>query len=647
MTTACHQGGGSVATDPDQVRIALVGSPNAGKTSVFNQLTGLRARTGNYPGVTVSRYVGTGRFACEEHGVHKYTVEDLPGAYSLHPVSPDEQVVADLLAGKLDGVTPPDALAVVVDVTVLERSLSLVAQVLTLDRPTMVILTMTDEMAARGGYLDIDRFAAALGVPVVGVIGSRGKGFEPLRALLASPQSWPRIPVPPPRDDAEFNSWIASLLEAGRYRLPEPDRRSARIDRVLLHPVFGSLTFVAVMFLLFQVIFTFAAPLQDLIEQFFGWLGPAVGDSIPNATLSGLFSGGIVGGVGAVLVFIPQIVLLFLLIALLENIGYMARAAFLVDRIMATTGLEGRAFVAMLSSVACAVPGIMATRTLPSSRDRIATTMAAPLMTCSARLPVYILLIGLLVDSEARVGPLSVQGLVMFGLYLLGGASAMFTAWLFKSVLLGGDMLPFYMEMPPYRFPSAKSVALAMWDSAKAFLRKAGTIILATSILLWFLLNLPPRTGEVAGMDASAAAAHVVENSYAAALGKFIEPLFAPLGFDWRICVGLIGALAAREVFVATMGQIFAAGDPESPLDAVQTAVYTSGPHQGELLFTAPTTVSLLVFFVYALLCMSTVATIRRETNSWRWPVVAWGYMFALAWVAAFIAFHVANWLTG
>ncbi|WP_326545683.1 ferrous iron transporter B [Mycolicibacterium sp. ND9-15] len=646
MTAACHQDSGTVA-DSDQVRIALVGSPNAGKTSVFNHLTGLRARTGNYPGVTVARYLGTGRFRCEEHGVHKFTVEDLPGAYSLHPVSPDEKVVADVLHGRLPGITAPDAMAVVVDVTVLERSLSLVAQVLALGKPTMVILTMTDELAARGGHLDVDRFAAALGIPVVGVIGSRGKGFEPLRALLASPHNWGRAPIPPPRDDAEFNSWVASVLHAGRYRLPEPDRRSAHIDRVLLHPVFGSLIFVAVMFLLFQVIFTVAAPLQDLIEQFFSWLGPVAGDVIPNATLSGLVSGGIIGGVGAVLVFIPQIMLMFLLIALLENVGYMARAAFLVDRIMATTGLEGRAFVAMLSSVACAVPGIMATRTLPSSRDRIATSMAAPLMTCSARLPVYILLIGLLVDADARVGPLSVQGLAMFGLYVLGGASAMFTAWLFKSVVLGGDLLPFYMEMPPYRFPSIKSVVLTMWDSAKAFLRKAGTIILATSIVLWLLLNLPLRTAEIAGMDSSAAAAFVVDNSYAAALGKFIEPLFAPLGFDWRICVGLIGAIAAREVFVATMGQIFAAADPESPTDAVQTAVFMSGPHQGELLFTVPTTVALLVFFVYALLCMSTVATIRRETNSWKWPVVAWTYMFVLAWVAALLARHITIWLTG
>ncbi|MGE2715132.1 ferrous iron transporter B [Mycolicibacterium litorale] len=647
MTAPCHHGGGAVSVDPDQVRIALVGSPNAGKTSVFNQLTGMRARTGNYPGVTVTRSVGTGRYRCRHHGVHKFTVEDLPGAYSLHPVSPDEKVVADLLHGELPGIPAPDAVAVVVDVTVLERSLSLVAQVLALGKPTMVVLTMTDELNARGGHLGIDRFSAALGIPVVGVIASRGKGFEPLRALLSAPHSWARTPIPPPRDDAEFNGWVASVLAAGEYRAPEPDRRSARIDRILLHPLYGSLVFVAVMFLLFQMIFTVAAPLQELIEVFFGWLGPLVGDAIPNASVAGLVSSGIIGGVGSVLVFIPQIVLLFLLIALLENIGYMARAAFLVDRIMATTGLEGRAFVAMLSSVACAVPGIMATRTLPSSRDRIATTMAAPLMPCSARLPVYILLIGMLVDPDSRWGPLSVQGLAMLGLYVLGGASAMFTAWVFKSMVLGGDLLPFYMEMPPYRFPSAKSVLLAMWDSAKAFLRKAGTIILATSIALWFLLNLPPRTDEIAGMDPAAATAYVVDNSYAASLGKFVEPLFAPLGFDWRICVGLIGALAAREVFVATMGQIFAAGDPESPADAVRTAVFTSGPHQGELLFTAPTTVALLVFFVYALLCMSTVATIRRETNSWKWPAVALGYMFVLAWLVAFVARYVTIWLTG
>ncbi len=642
---ACHSTG-RVDAPEGQRRIALVGSPNSGKTSVFNHLTGMRARTGNYPGVTVTRSIGTGKHTCPHCGTVKFTVEDLPGAYSLHPVSPDEQVVYDLLNGDLPGVSPPDALAVVVDVTVLERSLSLVAQVLAVSRPTMVILTMTDELAGRGGHIDVEALSTALGVPVVGVVASRGKGFAPLRERLAAPDSWPRVPIPPPRDDAEFNSWSASILAAAKYRAPEADARSARIDRVLLHPIVGSLFFLAVMFSFFQVIFTVAAPLQDLIEQFFGLLAGWVHEYIPNPTIAGLLGDGVIGGVGAVLVFIPQITLMFLLISLLEQIGYMARAAFLVDRIMATTGLEGRAFVAMLSSVACAVPGIMATRTLPSSRDRIATTMAAPLMTCSARLPVYILLIALLVDPAKRWGPVGAQGLVMFGLYLLGGVASMTTAWLFKKRILGGDMLPFYMELPPYRFPSGKSVLLSMWDSAKAFLRKAGTIILGTSVVLWFLLNLPPRTGEIAKMDAATGAAHVLDHSFAAAIGRFIQPIFGPLGFDWRICVGLIGAMAAREVFVATMGQIFAAGDPANPGDAIRSAVWIDGPHRGELLFTAPTIAALLVFFAFALLCMSTVATIRRETNSWRWPAVAWVYMFALAWIGALVARYVMLWLT-
>lgn len=646
MTTAGSTTDDGLQSPPEHHRIALVGSPNAGKTSVFNQLTGMRFRTGNYPGVTVTRSVGTGRYTDGDQTV-KYTVEDLPGAYSLHPVSPDEQVVYDLLHGKLDGIAPPEALAVVVDATVLERSLSLVAQVLALGRATMVILTMTDELSARGGNIDVDGLSTALGVPVVGVVASRGKGFEPLRKLMADPTQWSRVPIPPPRDDKEFNAWISSVLTAAKYRAPEADQRSARIDRVLLHPVWGTLFFVVVMFAIFQVIFTVAAPFQDLIEQFFVWLSELVASSIPNETIAGLLGGGVIGGVGAVLVFIPQIVLMFLLIALLEQLGYMARAAFLVDKIMATTGLEGRAFVAMLSSVACAVPGIMATRTLPSSRDRIATSMAAPLMTCSARLPVYILLIGLLVPADAAWGPIGMQGLALFGLYILGGIAAMTTAWIFKKGILGGDMLPFYMELPPYRFPSAKSVLLTMWDSAKAFLRKAGTIILVASVVLWFLLNLPPRLAEIAGMDDADAAAYVVDNSFAASIGKFIQPIFDPLGFDWRICVGLIGAIAAREVFVATMGQIFAAGDPEDPTDAVRTAVWTSGPDQGQLLFTAPTIVSLLIFFAFALLCISTVATIRRETNSWRWPLIAWVYMFALAWVAAFVGRYVTMWITG
>lgn len=643
MTASCHDESTSTVP-PELSRIALIGSPNAGKTSVFNQLTGMRARTGNYPGVTVSRRVGT---ALIRHDGQTATVviEDLPGCYSLSPVSPDEQVVTDVLEGNLAGISPPQALAVVVDATVLERSLSLVAEVLALGKPSLLIVTMTDELAARGGSLDTSRLATALGIPTVGVIGSRGKGFEPLRALLANPETWAKTPVPPPQDGPEYRSWVASILAASHYRRPEPDGRSARIDRVLLHPLWGSLAFIVVMFAFFQTIFTVAAPAQDVIKDGFDWLGTLVDDHVHNTVIAGLIGHGVIGGVGAVLVFIPQIVLMFLLISLMENIGYMTRAAFLIDRIMAITGLDGRSFVAMLSSLACAVPGIMATRTLPSAKDRIATCMAAPLMTCSARLPVYILLIGLLVKPESTVGPFSLQGVTLFGMYMLGGISAMLSAWIFKSVVLGGDLLPFYMEMPPYRFPAIKSVLMNMWDSAKVFLRKAGTIILGTSVVLWFLLNLPGRAAETAGMDADAANAYVVEHSFAAGLGKILEPIFSPLGFDWRICVALIGAMAAREVFVATLGQIFATGESGDLTTTAHSAVFTSGPHQGQLLFTAPTIIALLIFFAYALLCMSTVATIRRETNSWRWPLTAWAYLFCLAWVAAFAARHLAMWL--
>lgn len=642
-STACHSSGKPVEPGPGLTRIALIGSPNAGKTSVYNQLTGMRARTGNYPGVTVTRSVGTGHHRPRGGPAVEFTVEDLPGAYSLHPVSPDEQIVADVLNGKVAGIEAPGALAIVVDVTVLERSMSLVAQVLAIGSPTMIILTMIDELSARGGHIDIAAFAEAIGVPVVGVVGSRGKGFGAVRELMAEPQNWPIVPIAPPRDDDEFNAWATSVLDAARYRIPEPDARSAKIDKLLLHPIFGTLMFFVVMFLFFQVIFTVAAPLQDLVETGIGRLGAQAGALIPNTMLSGLVANGIIGGVGAVLVFIPQIVLMFLLIAIMENVGYMSRAAFLVDRIMALTGLEGRAFVAMLSSVACAVPGIMATRTMPSSRDRIATAMAAPLMTCSARLPVYILLIGLLVDSSSRVGPFSMQGTAMFGMYVLGGVSAMVAAWVFKSRVLGGELLPFYMEMPPYRFPAVKSVLFTLWDATRAFLRRAGTIILSTSIVLWFLLNLPTRTAEIAGMSEEDATAYVLDHSIAASLGKLLQPIFDPLGFDWRIVVGLIGAMAAREVFVSTMGQIFAAADPEDPSGMLQAAVWPSGEH----LFTTATTVALLIFFAYALLCMSTVATIRRETNSWRWPIVAWTYMMVLAWLAAFAARHLTLALTG
>jgi ferrous iron transport protein B len=399
------------------------------------------------------------------------------------------------------------------------------------------------------------------------------------------------------------------------------------------------------MFVFFQTIFTVAAPLQDYVEAFFGWLGGLVANHIHIGWLSAFLSQAVIGGVGSVLVFVPQIALLFVLIALLEGTGYLARAAFLMDRVMAGAGLEGRAFVALLSSFACAIPGIMATRSLPSAKDRLATMMGAPLMTCSARLPVYILLVSLLLPSDARVGIFNARGMVMFALYVFGALSAMATAALFKKLTSrSGPMLPFYMEIPPYQVPRWRNIGAEVWTATSAFLRKVTSIILATTVILWVLLNLPMRSDAqmaAAGVDTTddtAVAAYVIDHSYAAAVGRAVEPVFAPLGFDWRINIGILSSLAAREVFVATLGQVAAAENPEEPAKALREMTVQRGPDTGRTLFDAPTIAALLVFFMYALQCMSTVAVLRRESGSWKWPAVAFSYMFALAWVLALAA---------
>ncbi|MDQ0958183.1 ferrous iron transport protein B [Streptomyces sp. B4I13] len=649
MSADCHAAGGADAALTGAARIALVGAPNSGKTSVFNGLTGLRAKTGNYPGVTVSRFVGTSRT-----GPHRHVIEDLPGTYSLEPISPDERITVDVLEGRLEGAHRPDALLVVADATTLARSLGFVAQVLARGLPACVVVTFTDELARRQGRLDLDAFAEALGVPVLPVIGHRGYGIARLREQLTTWRTWPIPAVAPPTEPGERDAWAQSVLAYAGYRPPDRHRVTQRVDAVLLHPVWGTAVFFAVMALFFQTVFTLASPLQGGVESLFAWLSGRVDAHIGNPWLSGLLGDALIGGVGGVLVFVPQIVLLFLLLALLEGVGYMARAAFLMDRVMARFGLEGRAFVALLSSFACAIPGIMATRTLPSAKDRLATMMAAPLMTCSARLPVYVLLIGLLVDPSVRVGPFGAQGLVMFGLYLLGAVSAMLAAWAFKK--LGdrhGQPMPFFMELPPYRLPAPSAVLVAMWSSARAFLRKCSTVIVATSIVLWLLLNLPLHTAaqmQAAGVDTTnptAVSAYTVDHSYAAGLGRAVAPVFDPLGFDWRINVGVLSAQAARETFVATLGQVAAAEDPEEPAQALQAMTYPDGPRAGQPVFTAPTIAALLVYFVYALQCMATVAVLRRETGTWRWPAIAFTYLTVLAWLMAYLARTVTVLLGG
>ncbi|OLO83571.1 ferrous iron transporter B, partial [Actinomyces naeslundii] len=471
----CHGGSDSSKTlVAGSRRIALAGAPNAGKTSIYNALTGLHAKTGNYPGVTVQRSLGTCKI-----GNTTLTIEDLPGAYSLDPISPDEEIVHDVLTGTSTTVSAPDALVIVVDATTLQRGMNFVAEALALDLPTCLVVTMTDELSRRTGRLNVAALGHALGIPAVRVIGHRGIGMPDLRAQLAQVATWQRTPLPPPTDPDEITSWADSVLAAADYLPPESDQITSAIDKVLLRPVPGTIVFFTIMFLFFQAIFTWAAPFQDAVENGFGALGQLVHSWLDasHPLIAGLVGDGLIGGVGSVLTFIPQIIIMFLIIAVLEGVGYMSRAAFLMDKVMSVAGLEGRAFVALLSSLACAIPGIMATRTLPSTKDRVATMLAAPLMTCSARLPVYVIMISLTVDGGAKIGPFGARGVVMFALYLLGAVSAMAAAWAVKQLTDRGNiLLPFYMEMPPYRMPRPRAVALMVWDACKGFLKKAGTI---------------------------------------------------------------------------------------------------------------------------------------------------------------------------
>jgi ferrous iron transport protein B len=619
------------------LRLGLVGSPNSGKTTLFNALTGLRARVANYPGVTVERREGELEIAGR-----RLVVIDLPGTYSLTPISPDEAIVGRVIGGELGPA--PDALVMVADACTLERSLLLIGQVLRRGVPTCLVLTMTDELHARGGALDISRLERALGIPVRGVVGHRGLGLGALRELLARPESWARPHLRPPESAEERAAWAASVLGAVLSRKPGVHRTSEAIDRVVLHPLAGTLLFAAVMVIFFQLIFAWAVPAMDAIDAGVGWLAKTLRATLPAGLATDFLTDALIAGVGSVIVFLPQIVLLFALLFLLEDVGYMARAAFVIDRLMGRIGLEGRAFVSLLSSYACAVPGIMATRTIPSPRHRLVTILVAPLMTCSARLPVYALLIGAFVPPVAVWGPFGLQGLVLLGLYLTGALCALAVAALLARTLMRGEKLPFYMELPPYRLPTAKLVASQVWGSARAFLRRAGTVILTVSIVLWCLLTFP-RTTAPPGASPAQASRVALEHSLGGRIGHALEPLIAPLGFDWKIGVGLVSSLAAREVIVATLAQIYAASDQETSLrDALRNDV---DPDTGRPLYTPATVASLLVFFVFALQCMSTIAVMKRETNGWRWPAFAFGYLLALAYAASYATHRLVAALGG
>jgi ferrous iron transport protein B len=617
-------------------RLGLLGSPNSGKTTLFNALTGLRAKVGNYPGVTVERREGE---AVLDN--RRIVVVDLPGTYSLKAISPDEEVVNRILDGEI--ATRPDALVVVADACSLERSLLFIAQVLRRDTPTCLVLTMTDELRARGGVLRLSRLERALGIPVRGVVGHKGLGLGELRRLLARPENWSRPHLPPPEDVEERAAWAESILASVLTHRPGAHRVTDAIDRVVLHPMAGAVLFAVVMVLFFQLIFAWATPAMDWIDAAVGHVAEAVRATLPAGLLTDFLADALIAGVGAVIIFVPQIALLFGLLYLLEDVGYMARAAFVIDRVMGRIGLEGRSFVSLLSSYACAVPGIMAARTIPSPRNRLITMLVAPLMTCSARLPVFALLIAAFVPAT-QVGPLGLQGLTLLGLYLLGASSALLVAAVLKRTLLRGEAMPFYMELPPYRLPTMRLLGTQIWGSLWTFLRRAGTIILVVSVAMWALLTFP-RVEPPSELSPQQAGRFALEHSLAGQAGHAIEPLIEPLGFDWKIGVGLFSSLAAREVIIATLAQMYAASDEETSLrEAVRRDV---DPRTGRPVFTPAAVASLLVFFVFALQCMSTLAVLRRETNSWRWPAFAFTYLLVIAYGASFVTYRIASGLGG
>jgi ferrous iron transport protein B len=636
---------------------ALAGNPNCGKTALFNAITGGRQKVGNYPGVTVERKEGAARTAS---GLSVQLL-DLPGTYSLDARTPDETITRDVLLGKVEGERVPDVLIAVADATNLERGLGLVLELKRLGRPMVLALNMMDLARQRGLELDLGALARELGVPVVPTVAVKGQGIAELlgqaESLMASERAasaagatstaagarrsgaWAK---PTPDEIRERFAQVDRIVRASTRSAAKPTLWTDRIDRVVLHPAWGSLLLLVVLAVLFQAIFAWANVPMDLIKRGVEAFGVYAGGLMNEGPLKSLIVDGIIAGTGSVLVFLPQILLLFLFILLLEDSGYMARAAFLMDKLMGRAGLHGRAFIPLLSSFACAIPGIMATRTIENRRDRLATILVAPLMTCSARLPVYALLIAAFIPNRVVWGPLRLQGLVMFGLYLAGILAGLGVAVAFRKTFLRGPKPPLVMELPTYKWPSSKSIALGLVERCRLFLRRAGTVILTLSVLIWALASYPKPPED--------APADVPPISYSAAgrIGQALEPLVRPIGFNWRIAVALIPGFAAREVMVGALGTVYAVdrrgqigGDKAGDSEAAFSQTLGTKLAQDWSIATA---LSLLVWYVLAMQCLSTLAVTRRETNSLKWPAVMLGYMTGLAYIASFITYHVAVW---
>ena len=610
--------------------VAIVGPPNSGKSTLFNRLTGLRQKVANFPGVTVEHRMG--RVRLESH--REVFVIDLPGVYSLQPRSEDERVTHDVLTGQMKSLPRPDAVLLILDSTNLSRHLGLAAPILSLGLPTLVILNMADDLNSRGGAVDITELSAQLGCPVLLVSASKGEGMDRVFEFLSNgtlqpPPKAPRVELPIIYDVPKVRDWAANVGRATKYRAPAPPLWTRRLDAIFLHPVFGLLIFALVVIGVFQTIFSGARPLMDGLQDLIQTSGQWIGNILPDNAFRSLIVDGVWSGVGSVIVFLPQILLLFLFIGILEDSGYLARAALIADRSMARIGLQGKSFIPLLSAYACAVPAIMATRTIENKRDRIATILIAPFMTCSARLPVYTLVIAAFIPEKPILGVFfGTRAAALLGLYLLGFLAAVITARLLKSTVLKSTRAPFLLEMPPYRWPTLRSLGLRLVDRSKVFLRRAGTVILGVAVVLWVLAHLPLSGGK----------APDINQSFAGVIGHTVEPAIRPLGFNWKIGIGLITSLAAREVIVGTLGAIYGM-EGTSQSEGLQQALRHD--------LTPGGAAALLVFFAFAMQCMSTIAVVRRETAGWRWPAIQFAYMTVFAYGFAFLANRIVSlWFT-
>lgn len=702
--------------------LAVIGNPNSGKSTLFNRLTGLRQTTGNYPGVTVEKHSGIVQLKTSA-----VELVDLPGVYCLGGFSADERIAVDVLLGRIQGTPRPDGLLVVLDATHLYQGLYLLQQLMEMQLPLVVAMTMTDAATANGTDISIEVLQRHLGgIPIHPVVATTGRGFEALREALDNirgakapgmPESWPelshaanslasgapdnlpRIDViqallhpeseqaanleekagaqaiaairstlfgdePPQACEARHRyGWVSRVLREAQHQAPLVQRYGALVFKWLNRPWPATVLFFVVMALVFQAVFSWAAPLMDAIDAGASSLASVVGNVLPPGAIASFVADGVIAGVGSVLVFLPQILILFLFIIVLEDSGFLARAAFLMDRTMSSVGLSGQSVIPMLSSFACAVPAIMATRVIPDRRDRIATILAAPFMTCSARLPIYALLIAAFVPDQS-IGWFNLQGLVLLGLYLLGIAGGLATAWLLKRSALRGPKPQFALALPEFRWPNLQTVLIKLMDRARVFLKRAGTVIFTVAVIVWGLAYFP-RSAEIqlnldsAIMEAQSvvspemledevrnlrnlAASEQLSQSYLGRAGRFVEPVFIPLGWDWRVSAAVIAGFPAREVVVAVMGTIYAVGedaDESSLADKMRSATWPDG----RLIFTVPMVLGLLLFYAWCLQCVATIAIIRRETNSWRWPIFAWTYMTVIGYLGAFLIYQLGS----